>query len=108
MGIRAYRDLSGNNPTHHLLDIAKSAISPAVDYGTAVDATAADVYFDRVARAVYLSDSDATPLATRDVEVIDIEGTKVIFANVALGSILDIQCIGLGSNTQLDNCIPLY
>lgn len=106
MGITAYRDLSGNNPTNHLLDIPKKDTSPAVDYGTVVDATSADVYFDRVARAVYVGDDDTlTQLA---VEVIDIQGTKVLFSSVNMGSILDIQCIGLGSNTTADACIPLY
>ena len=106
MGITAYRDLSGNNPTNHLLDIPRESTAPAVDYGVVVDASGGDVFFDRVARAVYVGDT--TTFTAQDVEVIDIEGTKVLFSGVAIGSILDIQCIGLGSNTVVDACVPLY
>jgi len=98
----AYRDLSGNNPTHHFLDKPTLRSSPAVEYGTAVDPSSVDRSFSKFARAIYIGTNG-------NIEVVDQRNNSTVFTGVVAGTILDVQGKGtLAAGTTVTNIAPLF
>jgi hypothetical protein len=99
-----FQDLSGNNPTHFLMDRPTLRSAPAVEYGAVTaDPTAADVRFPKIARAIYVGTGGA-------LAVVDYRGNVTIFSGIVAGSILDVQAIGTNASGSVTtaNIIPLY
>ena len=96
------RDLSGNG----LGDItgrAKTKSQPGVD-AVAVDISATDHLYGRIARAIYVGGQTGT----QDLTLILVDGSTLVINNPAAGSIIDIQHKGVdkaGTTTTLMSAI---
>jgi len=101
----AYRDLSGNSPTNHLLDRATMHSAPSVSFGDAItDCATVDQEFQRMARAIYIGVTGGN-----DLEVVDWRGNSEIFIGLVAGQTLDVQASGTrAAGTDVTTIIPLY
>lgn len=97
-----FADLSGNNPTHRLMDRPTIRSAPAVEWGSVADPNAANVTFTKISRAIYIATNG-------NLNVIDYRGNNTLFTGLVAGTILDVQAIGtLASSTSVTNIVPLY
>jgi hypothetical protein len=97
-----FDDLSGNNPTHRLMDRPVVRSSPAVEYGVATDPSSVNVTFPKTCRSMWVA-------TTGTIEAVDYRGNSAVFTGLTAGSILEVQAIGtLASGTTVTNIIPLF
>ena len=97
-----YRDKSGNNPTHFLMDRAEVTQMPAVRVGDAIDPNSGDVDFASAARGFYAGTGG-------NVTIVDGNGDARLLTGVVVGSVVDIQILGTrAASSTITLLNPLY